>query len=65
MSYIHLFEHLDAWITTSGINQDMLKLVGTALQSDTIEADVPCIGFCNWKHISGKFAAHTNVSYYF
>ncbi|CAF3795939.1 unnamed protein product [Adineta steineri] len=30
----------------------MIKLVGTTLQTDAVETDVPCIGFCNWKRIS-------------
>jgi hypothetical protein len=65
MSSFHLFEHSDAWIMTSGINQDMIRLIGTALQSDTLENDIPCIGFCSWKYISGIFATYTSVSYYF
>ncbi|CAF0790531.1 unnamed protein product [Adineta steineri] len=32
----------------------MIKLVGTTLQTDAVETDVPCIGFCNWKRISAS-----------
>ncbi|CAF3970405.1 unnamed protein product [Adineta steineri] len=30
----------------------MIELVGTTLQTDAMDSDVPCIGFCNWKRIS-------------
>ncbi|CAF1026030.1 unnamed protein product [Adineta steineri] len=40
------------WITTSCINQDMIRLVGNALHSDMCGVDVPCISFCNWKYVA-------------
>jgi hypothetical protein len=50
---IDIVEYSDAWVTTSGINNLVNSLVGEALCSDTSEVDVPCIGFCNSKHIGG------------
>ncbi|CAF1002924.1 unnamed protein product [Adineta steineri] len=32
----------------------MIELVGTTLQTDAMDSDVPCIGFCNWKRISAS-----------
>ncbi|CAF4938035.1 unnamed protein product, partial [Rotaria magnacalcarata] len=36
------------WVITNGINNDMNSLVGKALNTDTSENDVPCIGLCDW-----------------
>ncbi|CAF2074411.1 unnamed protein product, partial [Rotaria magnacalcarata] len=36
------------WVITSGINNDMNRLVGKALNTDTSENYVPCIGLCDW-----------------
>ncbi|CAF5209830.1 unnamed protein product, partial [Rotaria magnacalcarata] len=36
------------WVITNGINNDMNRLVGKALNTDTSENDVPCIGLCDW-----------------
>jgi hypothetical protein len=56
-------EHLDPWVTTSCINQDMIRRVGNALHRDMCGTDVPCIGFCNWEHVAGIFIINANVTY--
>ncbi len=55
ISYIYISEHSDPWVTTSCVNQDMIKLVGNALHRDMCGVDVPCIGFCSWNYVAGIF----------
>ena len=53
-------EYLDPWVTTSGINQDMINLLGNALHRDMCGTDVPCLGFYYGKYVEGRiiFTAH-------
>ncbi|CAM4803184.1 unnamed protein product [Rotaria magnacalcarata] len=39
------------WVTTSCINQDVIKLLGNALHRDICGRDVPCLGFCSWNYV--------------
>jgi hypothetical protein len=57
-----VYKHLDPWVTTSCINRDMMRLVGNALHRDMCGTDVPCIGFCNWKHIGGICNTNPHVN---
>ncbi|CAF4581833.1 unnamed protein product [Rotaria socialis] len=41
------------WVTTSCINQDVIKLLGNALHRDICGRDVPCLGFCSWNYVPG------------
>ncbi|CAF1929082.1 unnamed protein product [Rotaria magnacalcarata] len=36
------------WVITNGINNDMNRLVGEALNTNISENYVPCIGLCDW-----------------
>ena len=38
----------------------MIRLIGNALHRDMCGTDVPCIGFCNWKHIAGIRTINSN-----
>jgi hypothetical protein len=58
-----MFEHSDPWITTSCINEDVIKLLGNALHKDICGSDVPCLGFCSWNYISGISITNTIVTY--
>ncbi|CAF1184093.1 unnamed protein product, partial [Adineta ricciae] len=40
------------WVTTSCANQDIMKLLGNALDRDLCGSDIPCLGFCDWKFVS-------------
>jgi hypothetical protein len=57
-----MVEHSDPWVTTSCIDRDMIRLVGNALHHDMSGTDVPCIGFCNWKHIARIGNTNSNVT---
>ncbi|CAF1523950.1 unnamed protein product [Adineta ricciae] len=44
----------NTWVMTNGSNQDIIRLIGSALQNETVENDIPCIGFTSWKHLSNQ-----------
>ncbi|CAF0727747.1 unnamed protein product [Adineta steineri] len=50
------------WITTSCINDDMMKLLGDALHRDVCGRDIPCLGICNWNYASGDELLVKNFS---
>jgi hypothetical protein len=62
-SHIYMFKHSDPWVTTSGINQDVIKLLGNALHRDICGSDIPCLGFCSWNYVSGISIINTIVIY--
>jgi hypothetical protein len=43
----------------------MIRIIGNALHRDMCGTDVPCLGFCNWKHVAGIFIINANVAYHF
>ncbi|CAF3439989.1 unnamed protein product [Rotaria socialis] len=51
------------WVTTSCINQDVIKLLGNALHRDICGRDVPCLGFCSWNYVPGISIINTIVTY--